>query len=172
MKRYQPPPSSQTYFTASVISLLKINFTNVCHLLLWQNSKTAHCIKVFFYTLITSYTVSTHSYQSPHTPCRYTPTNFSFFSHVTKEEVSKSSLSRLTPVFCDFDPIPISLLRQCLSALLHTLTTMCLNTSVFPDQLQASSVIPLFKKTTSTKKIYPTIDLSPIYRSFLNSPSV
>jgi hypothetical protein len=29
-----------------------------------QNSKTPHCIEVFFYAIITSHTTSTHSYQS------------------------------------------------------------------------------------------------------------
>ena len=49
---------------------------------------------------------------SPHTPPRHTPTNLSVFSHVTEEEVS-NIISRSSNTFCDLDPIPTSLLKQC-----------------------------------------------------------
>ena len=91
---------------------------------------------------------SSSTLSSPHTPPRHTPTNLNVFSHVSEEEVSKI-ISQSSNTFCDLDPIPTSLLKQCLSALLTTLTTMVnmsLSTGVFPDQFKACSVLPLLKK--------------------------
>lgn len=84
-------------------------------------------------------------------------------------------ISQSSNTFCDLDPIPTSLLKQCLSALLPTLTTMInisLSTGVFPDQFKACSVIPLLKNTILTERICPTIGLSLIYHFCRNSPSV
>ena len=91
---------------------------------------------------------SSATLSSPHTPPRLTPPNLNFFSHVTEDEVSKL-ISQSSDTFCDLDPIPTSLLKECLSALLPTLTTMInlsLSTGFFPDQFKACSVIPLLKK--------------------------
>jgi len=117
---------------------------------------------------------SSSTLSSPHIPPRHTPTNLSVFSHVSEEEVSKI-ISLSSNTFCDLDPIPTSLLKQCLSALLPTLATvvnMSLSTGVFPDQFKACSVLPLLKNTILTEKICPTISLYPIYHSCPNSPSV
>ena len=91
---------------------------------------------------------SSPTLSSPHTQPRHTPTDLSVFSHVTEEEVS-NIISQSSNTFCDLDPIPTSLLKQCLSALLITLTTMInlsLSTGVFPDLFKACSVIPLLEK--------------------------
>jgi len=91
---------------------------------------------------------------SPHTSPRHTPTNLSYFSSVTEEEVSKI-ISQSSNTYCDLDPVPTSLLKQCLSVLLPTLTTIInisLSTGVFPDQLKACSVSPLLKKYNLDKE--------------------
>ena len=62
---------------------------------------------------------SSSTLSSPLTPPRHTPTNLSVFSHITDEEVSKI-ISQSCNAFCDLDPTPTSLLKQCLSALLPT----------------------------------------------------
>ena len=89
---------------------------------------------------------SSSTLSSPHTSPRHTPTDLSVFSHVTEEEVS-NIISQSSNTFCDLDPIPTSLLKQCLSALLPTLTTMInisLSTGVYAEQ--SLLVIPLLKK--------------------------
>ena len=65
---------------------------------------------------------SSSTLSSPLTPPRHTPTNLSVFSYVT-EEVWKI-ISQSSNALCDLDPIFTSLLKQCLSALLPTSTTM------------------------------------------------
>ena len=91
---------------------------------------------------------------SPHTLPRDIPINFSFFSPVTEEEVSKI-ISQSPNSFCELDPLPTSLLKQCLSPLLPTITNiinLSLGTGVFPDQFKTSSVIPLLKKSNLDKE--------------------
>ena len=65
--------------------------------------------------------LSNHSHTSPHIPPPFTPPNFSSFTAVTIDEVSKL-FSQSPDTNCDFDPIPISLLKQCSSVLLPTIT--------------------------------------------------
>jgi Reverse transcriptase (RNA-dependent DNA polymerase) len=90
--------------------------------------------------------VTTNS--SPHALPPNTPTSLTLFNPVTEEEVSRIVLNS-SNAFCDLDPFPTSLLKQCLPALLSTLTNiinLSLATGVFPDQFKCCSVIPLLKK--------------------------
>ena len=92
--------------------------------------------------------------ESPHTAPKNTPSNLSFFNPVTEEEVSKIILNSSNS-FCDLDPLPTSLLKQCLPSLLPTIThiiNLSLDTGVFPDKFKSSSVIPLLKKYNLDKE--------------------
>ena len=94
---------------------------------------------------------------SPHTdPPRHDhePTNLTFFCPVTGEEISKI-ISSSSNSFCDLDPLPTSILKQCLPTLLPTITNivnLSLFTGVFPKQFKLSSVIPLLKKYNLDKE--------------------
>ena len=97
-----------------------------------------------------------------HTAPKNTSSNLSFFNPVrpAEEEVSKIILNS-SDSFCDPDPLPTSILKQCLPSLLTTIThiiNLSLGTGVFPDKFKSSSVIPLLKKFNLDKE-----DLS-IYR--------
>lgn len=90
-----------------------------------------------------------HARTSPHFPPPVTPSNFSSFTYVTLEEVSKL-LSQSPDTNCDLDPIPTSLLKQCSSVLLPTITkiiNLSLSTGIFPDQFKSCSVHPHLKKS-------------------------
>ena len=79
--------------------------------------------------------LSNHARTSPHIPPPFTPPNFSSFTAVTIDEVSKL-LSQSPDTNCDLDPIPTSLLKQFSSVLLPTITkiiNLSLSTGVFPD---------------------------------------
>ena len=92
--------------------------------------------------------------KSPHTSPKTTPTNLSFFNPVTEEDVSKLILNSSNS-FCDLDPLPTSLLKQCLPACLPSIThiiNLSLGTGVFPDNFKSSSVIPLLKKYNLNKE--------------------
>jgi hypothetical protein len=100
---------------------------------------------------------------SPHIAPRHTPTILSSFCSVSEDEVSKI-MSHSSNTFCDLDPIPTSLLKQCLPALIPTVTriiNLSLSTGTFPDQFKACSVIPLLKKYNLDKE-----DLSNYLSSF------
>jgi len=90
---------------------------------------------------------------------------------VSEDEVSKI-ISHSSNSFSDLDPIPTSLLKLCLSALLPTLTTiinLSLTFGTFPDQFKSCSVIPLLKKYNLDKEdLSNYIDLSLIFLSYLN----
>jgi len=91
---------------------------------------------------------------SPHNPPKDTPTIFSSFTLVSENEVSKI-ISQSSNSFSDLDPIPTSLLKQCLCALLPTLTNitnLSLASGIFPDQFKSCSVIPLLKKNNLDKE--------------------
>jgi len=60
---------------------------------------------------------------SPHFPPPFTPTNFSSFTCVTTDEVSKL-LSQSPDTNCDLDRITTSLLKQCSHILLPTITNI------------------------------------------------
>ena len=93
--------------------------------------------------------LSNHARTSPHIPPPFTPPNFSSFTAVTIDEVSKL-FSQSPDTNCDLDSIPISLLKQCSSVLLPTITkiiNLSLSTGVFPDQFKSCSVHPHLKKS-------------------------
>jgi len=73
---------------------------------------------------------------------------------VSEDEVSKI-ISHSSNSFSDLDPIPASLLKQCLFTLLPTLTNilnLSLVSGTFPDQLKSFSVILLLKKYNLDKE--------------------
>jgi len=90
---------------------------------------------------------------SPHFPPPFTPPNFSSFTCVTTDEVSKL-LSQSPDNNCDLDPIPTSLLKQCSHILLPTITNIInlfLSTGIFRDQFKNCSVHPYLKKSNLDK---------------------
>ena len=90
---------------------------------------------------------------SPHFPPPYTPPNFSSFTCVTTDEVSKL-LSQSPDTYCDLDPIPTSLLKQCSHILLPTITSiinLSISTGIFPDHFKSCSVHPHLKKSNLDK---------------------
>ena len=100
-------------------------------------------------------TIKSHSTStSPHFQPSHTPPNLMLFTPVSREELSK--LIAMSPnTFCDLDPIPTSILKQCLPVLLPTITdivNLSLTTGVFPKQFKRSSVIPLLKKHNLDKE--------------------
>jgi exonuclease III len=97
--------------------------------------------------------LSNHTRVSPHVPPPFTPPNFSSFTCVTTDEVSKL-LSQSPDTYCDLDPIPTSLLKQFSHILLPTITNiinLSISTGVFPDQFKSCSVHPLLKKSNLDK---------------------
>jgi len=65
------------------------------------------------------------------------------------DEVSKL-LSQSPDTYCDLDPIPTSLLKQCSHILLPTITNiinLSLSTGIFPNQFKNCSVHPHPKKS-------------------------
>jgi hypothetical protein len=65
--------------------------------------------------------LSNHVRNSPLIPLPSTPPNFSSFTTVIINEISKL-FSQSPNSNCDLDPIPTCLLKQCSSVLLHTIT--------------------------------------------------
>jgi hypothetical protein len=98
--------------------------------------------------------LSQGSHSSPHIDPTSKPSNFSFFHSATVEEVSK--LLFLSPATsCDLDPIPASLVKQCASVLVLTITNiinLSLSSGVFPEQFKNCSVHPLLKKSNLDKE--------------------
>jgi len=97
---------------------------------------------------------SSSTVSSPHIPPKNTPTILSSFSLISEDEVSRI-ISHSSNPFSDLDPIPTTLLKQCLSALLPTLTNiinLSLVSGTFPDQFKSCSVIPLLKKYNLDKE--------------------
>ena len=91
---------------------------------------------------------------SPHIEPSHIPTDLTFFSPATEEEICKL-VSQSSNTFCDLDPLPTSLLKHCLPALLPTITNivnLSLSSGVFPKQFKLSSVIPLLKKYNLDKE--------------------
>jgi len=80
-------------------------------------------------------------FTTSHVPPPFTPLNFSSFTCVITDEVSKL-LSQSPDINCDLDPSPTSLLKQC-SILLPTITNninLSLSTGIFSDQFKNCSV--------------------------------
>ena len=91
---------------------------------------------------------------SPHLPPAFKPPELSFFHPATIAEVS-ALLSSSPDTSCDLDPIPTSLLKQCKSVLLPTITNiinLSLSTGVFPDQFKNCYVHPILKKFNLDKE--------------------
>jgi hypothetical protein len=65
-------------------------------------------------------------------------------------KLQKLSFHPQTLTYCDLDPIPTSLLKQCLSVLLPSITNivnLSLSSGTFPDQFKHSVIKPLLKKS-------------------------
>jgi len=97
---------------------------------------------------------------SPDFPPPFTPPNFSFFTCVITDEVSKL-LSQSPDTNCDLDPIPTSLLKQCSHILTFTnISNLSLSTCIFPDQFKNWSVHPHLKISNLSKDDRPLSHLS------------
>ena len=87
---------------------------------------------------------------SPHFPCPPSaPATLLQFRKVSHDEVAKALLSS-SERYCDLDPVPTSLLKQCLSVLLPTITNIVnpsLSSRTFPDQFKHSVLKPLLNKS-------------------------
>ena len=90
---------------------------------------------------------------SPHIPCPHVPPQFNVFRPASFDEISKL-ISESPDTHCELDPIPSTLLKKCMFALLPTITkiiNLSLASGVFPDQFKSSSVHPLIKKPNLDK---------------------
>ena len=135
-----------------------LNRTSTYHL---PSSLSAKSLSQLFATFFSEKIVKLHTAlssattnSSPHTLPRETPTSLNSFKPASEEEVRKIILSS-PDTFCDLDPIPTPLLKQCLPTLLPTLTNiinLSLATGVFPDQFKSCSVTPLLKKNNLDKE--------------------
>jgi hypothetical protein len=86
------------------------------------------------------------------------------------EEVSKL-LDQSPVTSCDLDPIPASLVKQCASVLVPTITkiiNLSLSSGVFPEQFKNCSVHPLLKNQILIREVLLTIALSLTYLFCLN----
>ena len=95
-----------------------------------------------------------HARSSPLIPQPVTPPHFSSIAPVTMDTISKL-LSDSSETYCDLDPIPTSLLKQCSSVFLPTITNiinLSLSTSIFPDQVKYYSFHPHIKKPSFDKE--------------------
>ena len=91
---------------------------------------------------------------SPHTEPSLIPTDLTFFSPATEDEICKL-LSQSSNTFCDLGPISTAHLKQCLPVLLPILTNivnLSLRFGVFPKQFKLCSVIPLLKQYNLDEK--------------------
>ena len=95
---------------------------------------------------------SGHAYS--HINPSHSSSTFSQFSAVTYDEVSKL-ISESSNTYCDLDPIPTSLLKQCSSVLVPTITNiinLSLSTGICPDHFKSSLVLPHLKKSNLDKE--------------------
>jgi len=109
------------------------------------------CVRDSVHKLHTSLLINRIS-TSPHFPPPFTQPNFSSFTCVTVDEISKL-LSKSPDTNCDLDPIPTSLLKQGSHILLPTSTNiinLSLSSGDFPDQFN-NSVHPHLKKSNIHK---------------------
>ena len=111
----------------------------------------------FFYDKVANLHASLSSIvsnTSPHITPPHFPTTLSSFHPTTVDEVTKL-LSQHPVTDCELDPIPASVLRECVTVLLPTITNiinLSLSSGVFPDQFKNCSVHPLLKKPTLDKE--------------------
>ena len=91
---------------------------------------------------------------SPHIDPPYKPAALDYFYPVTEDEVIK--FVRLSPdKQCDLDPIPTSLLKQCihvLAPIIRTIVNLSLESGNFPSNFKHAVVTPLLKKPSLDKE--------------------
>jgi len=115
---------------------------------------------------ITSTSVFTSSPHFPSPPSA--PATLLQFRTVSQDEVGNALLSS-SDKYCDLDPIPTSLLKQCLSVLLPTITNivnLSLSSGTFPYQFKHSVIKPLLKKSNLDRECLSS------YRPVSNLPFI
>jgi hypothetical protein len=93
---------------------------------------------------------------SPHIDPPYHPSVLDSFCQVTEDEIVKFIL-KSPDKQCDLDPIPTSLLKQCVHALAPVITTivnLSLETGNFPSIFKRAVVTPLLKKPSLDKESF------------------
>ena len=119
-------------------------------------------------TLRVQITSASDETSSPHVPCPpYAPATLLQFRTVSQDEVAKALLSP-SGKCCDLDPLPTSLLKQCLSVLLPTITNignLSVSSGTFTDQLNILSSSLCWRNPILTASRYPFIVQYPTYRS-------
>jgi hypothetical protein len=98
--------------------------------------------------------LSKQSTASPHIDPPQLTTRLLHFHPATCEEISKL-LSHCPLTDCELDPIPASLLQQCASVLIPTITNivnLSLTSGIYPNQFKSCSVHPLLKKSSLDKE--------------------
>ncbi len=96
--------------------------------------------------------------------CTQPDTTFSTFKPLSQDDVRKLVMKSKSTT-CDLDPLPTSLLKDCLDVILPVLTKMVnlsLQTGVFPNEWKLALVIPLIKKfglDTISKNYRPVSNL-------------
>jgi len=83
-----------------------------------------------------------------------TPASFLQFRPVTEDEVTRAIMSSPNK-YCELDPVPTSLLKQCSSILAPPITNiinLSLTSGIFPDQFKHSVIKPLLKKPSLDKE--------------------
>ena len=92
----------------------------------------------------------------PHHICLQLTNLLSYPFSILQPLLKVSALLSSSPdTSCDLDTIPTSLLKQCKSVLLPTITNiinLSMSTGVFPDQFKNCSVHPLLKKSNLDKE--------------------
>ena len=89
------------------------------------------------------------------TPAASTLLDFVEFNHVTSSEIEKLIKSSPTKS-CVSDPLPTSILKECLQVLLPAITNivnLSLSSSTFPQQFKDAVVTPILKKASLNPEI-------------------
>ena len=95
-------------------------------------------------------------------------TNFVEFNHVTSSEIEKLIKSSPTKS-CVSDPVPTSILKECLQVLLPAITNIAnlsLSSSTIPQQFKDAVVTPILKKASLNPEILKN------YRPVSNLPYI
>jgi len=104
--------------------------------------------------LHSSLTSNANHCSSPHTDPPYAPAVLDNFNPVTEDEIV--NFIRQSPdKQCDLDPIPTSLLKQCVHILAPVITTivnLSLRNGTFPSDFKRAVVTPLLKKPSLDKE--------------------
>ena len=142
-----------------------------------HSSKLSNSFASFFSSKIHKIRIDLQSNStptSPHIPCPHTPPQFDVFRPASIDEISKL-ISQSPETHCDLDPIPSTLLKKCMSALLPTITkiiNLSLASGVFLDQFKSSSVHPLIKNKIWLSMNFLITGLFLIFLSYPNLLSV